>query len=431
MAAQAFQSARLEADSGPVTESARIISLDLIRGAAVLGILLMNAVEFKFGLVPHLNLSAGGSETWLDWSVGIFGEIFVDQKFMGLFSLLFGAGILLFIERAEAKDRRPILLNLWRNALLMAIGILHALLWEGDVLIVYAVSSLFLIAMRKLPPKGLIAIGAGVFLLSLPNFFFVQHLANSTDISLASLWTLSEGGNSGETGSNDALLGLTLAGYFLRGLGMILMGRTVPPGFHERRDVHPNLPADCRHRTRRRLTPCRRQRHRHGDGGLFQGSSVHRPGSQHAGHNSRVAGIHEPHRPLEPGRGQQVETAAPRCRQDGVDQLPEPDGSGGSRAHCPAERRGRESERDSALRSGRLGSAALVVASLARPFPFRPSRMAMACCDLSSGAAVAAGLRLSPDALRDRQRYQLHTENRVLLYSLGCVVRWRWAWSCK
>ena len=224
MAAQAFQSARLEADSGPVTESARITSLDLIRGAAVLGILLMNAVAFKFGLVPYLNLSAGGSETWLDWSVGIFGEIFVDQKFMGLFSLLFGAGILLFIERAEAKNRRPILLNLWRNALLLAIGILHALLWEGDVLTVYAVSSLFLIAMRKLPPKGLIAIGAGVFLLSLPNFFFVQHLANATDVSLAGLWTLSEEGNSGEVGSNDALLGLTLAGYFLRGLGMILMG---------------------------------------------------------------------------------------------------------------------------------------------------------------------------------------------------------------
>ena len=224
MAAQAFQSARPEADSGPVAESARITSLDLIRGAAVLGILLMNAVSFKFGRVPYLNLSAGGSETWLDWSVGIFGEIFIDQKFMGLFSLLFGAGILLFIERAEAKNRRPILLNLWRNALLLAIGILHALLWEGDVLTVYAISSLFLIAMRKLPPKGLIAIGGGLFLLSVPNSFFVQHLANSTDASLAGLWTLSEGGNSGETGSNDALLGLTLAGYFLRGLGMILMG---------------------------------------------------------------------------------------------------------------------------------------------------------------------------------------------------------------
>ena len=67
---------------------------------------MMNAVSFKFGLGPYLNLNAGGSETWLDWSVGFFGEIFIDQKFMGLFSLLFGAGIILFIDRASASGKR-------------------------------------------------------------------------------------------------------------------------------------------------------------------------------------------------------------------------------------------------------------------------------------------------------------------------------------
>ena len=51
------------ADSGPVREPARIISLDRIRGVAVLGILLMNAVNFKLGRGPYFNLSAGGSET--------------------------------------------------------------------------------------------------------------------------------------------------------------------------------------------------------------------------------------------------------------------------------------------------------------------------------------------------------------------------------
>lgn len=96
----------------PVAESKRITSLDLIRGVSVLGILLMNAVSFKFGLVPYLNISAGGSETWLDWTVAVFGEIFIDQKFMGLFSLLFGAGVMLFIERATARGGRAVLLNL-------------------------------------------------------------------------------------------------------------------------------------------------------------------------------------------------------------------------------------------------------------------------------------------------------------------------------
>ena len=209
-------------DSGPVAESTRITSLDLIRGVAVLGILLMNAVSFKFGRVPYLNLSAGGSETWLDWSVGVFGEIFIDQKFMGLFSLLFGTGILLFIERAESKDRRPILLNLWRNALLLAMGILHALVWDGDVLTVYAISSLFLIAFRKLPAKGLIAPGAGIFLLSVPSALLAQYIADTTDVSLAGLWSLSE--SNGDEPLNDAVGGLLLFGYFLRGFGMILMG---------------------------------------------------------------------------------------------------------------------------------------------------------------------------------------------------------------
>ena len=52
------------ADSGPVGESGRISSLDLTRGVAVLGILLMNAVHFRFGPAPYFNLSAGGAETW-------------------------------------------------------------------------------------------------------------------------------------------------------------------------------------------------------------------------------------------------------------------------------------------------------------------------------------------------------------------------------
>ena len=215
---------RQQTKAAPVAESARITSLDLIRGVAVLGILLMNVVHFGFGRVPYLNLSAGGSESWLDWAVGIGGEIFVDQKFMGVFSLLFGAGILLFIERAEAKGGRPVLLNLWRNALLLSIGILHSLLWEGDVLIVYAVSALFLIALRRLPGPWLIGVGASVFLLSVPVLLVNQAVTNATDIALSGVWTPSRGDEIDSAGLNGAVLGLSLFGYFLRGLGVILMG---------------------------------------------------------------------------------------------------------------------------------------------------------------------------------------------------------------
>ena len=205
-------------DAGPVRESARITSLDLIRGVAVLGILLMNAVSFKFGTSPYFNLNAGGSETALDWTVGIFGEIFVDQKFMGLFSLLFGAGMILFIDRAAQRGRRAVMLNLWRNALLLLIGILHYTLWIGDVLMVYAVSSVFLIALRNLKNQTLISVGVVAFALSAICTLLVQSIANATGDPLSGIWT------AGQIDTNSPIPPLFLFGYFLRALGLILIG---------------------------------------------------------------------------------------------------------------------------------------------------------------------------------------------------------------
>ncbi len=201
-----------------MAESARITSLDLIRGVAVLGILLMNAVSFRYGLVPYLNLSAGGTEGWLDWVVGIGGEIFIDQKFMGLFSLLFGAGVTLFIERAASRGRRAIRLNLWRNALLFAVGLLHYQLWDGDVLMVYALCSVILLALGRLPSRTLIVAGVAIYLLPIANDFWMQSIANGTDAPLIGIWT--------EPGADiEDALGLSLVfNYLMRALGMMLIG---------------------------------------------------------------------------------------------------------------------------------------------------------------------------------------------------------------
>lgn len=206
------------ADAGPVRETARITSLDLIRGVAVLGILLMNAVSFKLDDAAYFNLSADGSNNWLDWAVGVFGEIFVDQKFMGLFSLLFGASMILFIDRAAARGARAVLLNMWRNALLLLIGILHLAVWDGDVLTVYAVSSAFLLALRRLPNGWLIAIGAALFALSAALALLSQYIADSANASIAGLWT------QGEIDDQSGLALVVLSGFFLRALGAILIG---------------------------------------------------------------------------------------------------------------------------------------------------------------------------------------------------------------
>ena len=211
-------------ESGPIAAASRITSLDLIRGVAVLGILLMNAVHFKFATVPYLNLSAGGSETWLDWAVGLFGEIFVDQKFMGLFSLLFGAGVVLFLGRVEARGGRAALLSLWRNGLLLAIGILHSLLWSGDVLTTYALSSVVLIVLRKLPAQALVIIGTGLFLVPVAVDSVMQSVVNATDISLVGIWVQPGAESVGEELTQELLELLVASNYFLRGLALILMG---------------------------------------------------------------------------------------------------------------------------------------------------------------------------------------------------------------
>ena len=213
-----MQTPPLESPAGPVAESSRIASLDLIRGVAVLGILLMNVVSFRYGQVPYWNLSAGGSETWPDWVVGVFGEIFIEQKFMGLFSLLFGAGVMLFIDRASSRERHPIRLNLWRNALLLGIGILHYQLWDGDVLMLYAIASVILLSLRRISPRALIVVGAGIYLLPVPGHVLAQFLADNYNSDLSGIWT--------DPGAEirDPVAMAMLFAYFCSGLGMILLG---------------------------------------------------------------------------------------------------------------------------------------------------------------------------------------------------------------
>src|SRR6187431_775672 len=85
----------------PTGTGERIVTLDLIRGVAVLGILFANITAFGQPVTAYFWPEAlpGGATVW-DHAVWYFQLIFVDHKFRGLFSLLFGAGVYLFTERA-------------------------------------------------------------------------------------------------------------------------------------------------------------------------------------------------------------------------------------------------------------------------------------------------------------------------------------------
>ncbi len=203
--------------AGPIGSGARNTYLDLIRGVALLGIVVMNAVSFGLAAGPYFNLSAGGSDTWLDWLVGGFGEVFIDQKFMGLFSLLFGAGIALFCDRAATRTRRPALLSLWRNLLLLGIGLLHLALWEGDILVGYALVSPIVIALRNRRPRTLLILGGVILLLSPVAAIVLQASLPGDGSGLGGFWTAGvEVGPTAEW--------FIVADFLSRAVGMMLIG---------------------------------------------------------------------------------------------------------------------------------------------------------------------------------------------------------------
>ena len=144
----------------PTSISERILSLDILRGFAVLGILIMNIQSFSMIEAAYLNPAAYGDLTGINKWVWILSHIFGDQKFMTIFSILFGAGIVLFTNRAEAKSRSAASLHYRRTLWLFIIGMMHAyLLWQGDILVPYALCALLAFVFRKFSPKKLLIIG--------------------------------------------------------------------------------------------------------------------------------------------------------------------------------------------------------------------------------------------------------------------------------
>ena len=199
----------------------RITALDAVRGVAVLGILTMNVVIYGLGTAgtaAYFNLDAGGSSTRLDWVIGFTGEVFFDQKFMGLFSLLFGAGIVLFTERAEARGRRAGQLSLWRNFLLLLIGLAHTTLWDGDVLVVYAACAPLVIMLRRRRPGALLATGALLVLSSAAVGAAAQTTIDDPLLELGDGYWFNDGAMS------DVVGVWFLWDFFSRALGMMLIG---------------------------------------------------------------------------------------------------------------------------------------------------------------------------------------------------------------
>ncbi len=150
---------------GPVRSAERIHAIDTLRGFALLGILVMNINGMAFPFAAYFSPVPTGETHGANFFAWVFAHLFFDLKMMGIFSMLFGAGVILMWQRAQAAGR-PFGRIYYRRVLwLLVIGMLHAyLIWHGDILVTYALCGLLLFLFRRRTPRALLISGA-LFLL--------------------------------------------------------------------------------------------------------------------------------------------------------------------------------------------------------------------------------------------------------------------------
>lgn len=141
--------------TGPLPPAERIHALDIIRGFALLGILLMN-IEYFQRPMQAIVFGFDGTQVGVDRAVAWFSYVFVQGKFYTMFSLLFGLGFVLFLDRALQKGASAQLLFARRLAVLLVIGVAHAfLVWSGDILLMYALVGFLLLFFARTPAQRL------------------------------------------------------------------------------------------------------------------------------------------------------------------------------------------------------------------------------------------------------------------------------------
>ena len=139
----------------PATE--RLDALDVLRGFALIGICIAN-VEFFNRPVVESGQGIPAGLHGLDWLVAFLVTYLVSGKFWTIFSLLFGMGFALMLDRARAAGRSFAPTYGRRVGVLLAIGLLHhTLLWSGDILISYAAGALALMLALLAPARVLVA----------------------------------------------------------------------------------------------------------------------------------------------------------------------------------------------------------------------------------------------------------------------------------
>jgi uncharacterized protein len=140
--------------------ASRIVALDALRGAGILGILVVHVQLFAMPLAARSNPTVYGDLGGADGAAWLATYVLADGKFIAIFAMLFGAGITMLAARCDATGRPAGPLHYRRMAALLLVGVAHAYLaWYGDMLVTFALCGALVFVHRELSPPRLLVAG--------------------------------------------------------------------------------------------------------------------------------------------------------------------------------------------------------------------------------------------------------------------------------
>jgi uncharacterized protein len=149
-----------QATLAPAAASERIESIDVLRGVALLGILLMNVVDFGLPGAAYFNPTVDGATSGANLWAYLANWFAFEGSMRAIFSMLFGAGVVLLTSRGEERDASIRVADIYyrRTLLLILFGVIDAylLLWYGDILYHYGMCGLALFVFRRASPRTLV-----------------------------------------------------------------------------------------------------------------------------------------------------------------------------------------------------------------------------------------------------------------------------------
>ena len=179
--------------AAPVRSTDRIAALDVLRGFAVLGILVMKVQSYSMIEAAYLNPTSNDMMAGAGFGAWLLAHVFFDMKFIAIFSALFGAGMALMAERAAARGASATGVHYRRQFWLLIIGLAHAhLIWYGDILVPYALCGFVLYSLRNVSPKKLIVGGFAMAAVPLCIFlltgFSIPAMPPEAQAQMAAEW---------------------------------------------------------------------------------------------------------------------------------------------------------------------------------------------------------------------------------------------------